>query len=181
MSLVFFWNATIYLLVRNTRLRPLSTVLGFLLPLVIPALLLLALNLYSSDSTSSRLVNTSRLSTVLGILKAAPGWWEWVLRTSSPIFTILEGISTLLCIQAVSRFSLRRIEKSRAPDVLQLVFLVAAAGIYVVSAYFLWEVSSSRCEKGRPKLILIFRSLTTRYPTGSALLSSESPSPASSS
>ncbi|ORY78032.1 ICE2-domain-containing protein [Leucosporidium creatinivorum] len=139
MSLVFFWNATIYLLVRNTRLRPLSTVLSFLLPLVIPALLLLALNLYSSDSTSSRLVNTSRLSTVWSILKAAPGWWEWVLRTSSPIFTILEGISTLLCIQAVSRFSLRRIEQSRAPDVLQLVFLVAAAGVYVVSAYFLWE------------------------------------------
>lgn len=57
------------------------------------------------------------------------------------MFTILEGISTLLCIQAVSRFSLSRIERSRAPDMLQLVFLVLAAGVYVLSAYFLWEVS----------------------------------------
>lgn len=143
MSIVFFWTATVYLLVRNTRLRPLSTVLSFLQPLVIPALLLLALNLYSADSTSSRIASKSRLAAVWGVLKQAPGWWEWLLRTSSPVFTILEGISTLLCIQAVSRFSLRRIERSRAPDVLQLLFLVCAAGIYVVSAYFLWEVSCS--------------------------------------
>lgn len=140
MSIVFFWSATLYLFVRNTSLRPLSTAISFMQPLVIPALLLLALNLYSSDSTSTRLVSSSKLASLWGVLKEAPGWWEWLLRTSSPVFTILEGISTLLCIQALSRFSIRRIEKSRAPDSLQLLVLVLAAGVYVVSAYFLWEV-----------------------------------------
>ncbi|KAI5477154.1 ICE2 family protein [Pseudohyphozyma bogoriensis] len=48
-------------------------------------------------------------------------------------------MSTLLCIQAVSRFSKDRIENSRSPDVLQLVFLILSAGVYVGSAYFLWE------------------------------------------
>lgn len=114
-------------------------------PFVIPALLLLALNLYSSDTTSTRLVSSSKLASLWSVLKQAPGWWEWLLRTSSPVFTILEGISTLLCIQALSRFSIRRIEKSRAPDSLQLLVLVLAAGVYVVSAYFLWEVSWISC------------------------------------
>lgn len=34
-----------------------------------------------------------------------------------------------------------RIDRSRAPDLLQLLVLVLAAGVYVGSAYFLWEVS----------------------------------------
>ncbi|KAM0786673.1 hypothetical protein ACM66B_002121 [Microbotryomycetes sp. NB124-2] len=140
LSLDFFWTATVYLIVRNTRLRSLSTLLAVLQPLLIPALLLLALNLYSTEQTTpSKFLSHPQLAGLWNVLKQTPGWWEWVLRTSSPTFTILEGISTLLCIQAFSRFSIRRIQRSRAPDVLQLVFLVLAAGVYVISAYFLWE------------------------------------------
>lgn len=135
LSITFSITATSYLITRNTRLRPLSTFLALFQPLAIPALLLLALNLYSSD----RLLARSELSTFWYILKQAPGWWETILRTSSPVFTILEGLSTLLCIQAISRFSKARIERSRMPDVLSLVFLIGAAGVYVGSAYFLWE------------------------------------------
>lgn len=139
LSITFSITATSYLITRNTRLRPLSTFLALFQPLAIPALLLLALNLYSSD----RLLARSELSTFWYILKQAPGWWETILRTSSPVFTILEGLSTLLCIQAISRFSKARIERSRMPDVLSLVFLIGAAGVYVGSAYFLWEVRKS--------------------------------------
>jgi hypothetical protein len=121
LSLLFGFNATAYLIVRNTRLRPLSTVISsFVIPFAIPALLLLSLNLYSTDRTSSttRFPSSSQLSSLWSVVRQAPGWWEWVLRTSSPVFTILEGISTLLCIQAVSRFSVRRIENSRVSGVL---------------------------------------------------------------
>lgn len=68
-----------------------------------------------------------------------------MLRTSSPLFVILEGMSTLLCIQALSRFSMSRIDNSRTPDLLQFSLLIAAAGVYVSSAYFLYEVSEA-CE-----------------------------------
>ncbi|KAK4047349.1 hypothetical protein OIO90_006208 [Microbotryomycetes sp. JL221] len=142
LSLDFFWNATVYLIVRNTRLRPISTLLSLLQPVIIPALLLLALNLYSNEQDVSSSTTPSRLlisNTTWSWLRQIPDWWEWILRTSSPMFTILEGISTLLCIQALSRFSVKRIQTSRAPDMLQLLVLVLAAGVYVISAYFLWE------------------------------------------
>lgn len=161
LSLFFAFYATFHLFTRNTRLQHLSTAVSFLQNFFIPALLLLTLNLYSSDrALSPRLPSSSQLSTIWNFVRQAPGWWEVVLRTSSPMFVILEGVSTLLgpshfgiawlefasltynaVIQAISRFSMSRIEHSRNPDLLQLVFLVAAALVYVVSAYFLWEVS----------------------------------------
>ncbi|SCV70360.1 BQ2448_1754 [Microbotryum intermedium] len=138
---LFTWNATIYLLVRNTSLRPLSTLLSaIVVPLLIPALLLLSLNLYSSDRPT--LPKNNVLEPLWSVLRLTPAWWEKLLGASSPIFTIMEGIATLLCIQAVSRFSLRRIAASRTPDVLQLFILVLAALVYVIGAYFLWHVST---------------------------------------
>ena len=60
------------------------------------------------------------------------------------MFVLLEGLSTLLCIQQLGRLSVQSIERSRVPDIMQLVYLVAAAGVYVISAYFLYEVSLVR-------------------------------------
>lgn len=45
--------------------------------------------------------------------------------------------------QAISRFSSRRIARSRTPDLLQLCFLVLSALIYVTSAYFLYAAYQS--------------------------------------
>lgn len=139
-------QATTHLLTRNTILRPLSTVLTFVQPFVVPALLLLALNLYSKEASITQVLrgeSTPVMNAVWKVLIRAPHWWETILRTSSPLFTILEGLSTLLCIQSFSRFSMNRIEKSRAPDMLQVLFLFGAAVVYVCSAYFLYEVSLS--------------------------------------
>ncbi|KAL8277695.1 hypothetical protein RQP46_009968 [Phenoliferia psychrophenolica] len=135
LSVIFAFQATIHLITRNTRLRPLARFFTILQPLLIPTILLLTLNLYS-DSHSSF---SPKPNVYLAALRNAPRYWEIVLRTSSPLFVILEGMSTLLCIQAFSRFSMDRIEQSRSPDLLQLVFLTSSAIVYVLSAYFLWE------------------------------------------
>lgn len=136
LSVIFAFQATIHLITRNTRLRPLARFFTLLQPLLIPSILLVTLNLYSDAA------GPARLGSHLAFLRQAPHYWEVVLRTSSPLFVILEGMSTLLCIQAFSRFSMDRIEQSRSPDLLQLVFLTSSAIVYVLSAYFLWEVSS---------------------------------------
>ncbi|KAM0752698.1 ICE2-domain-containing protein [Meredithblackwellia eburnea MCA 4105] len=137
LSVTFAFQATVHLVTRNTRLRPLSRTLTILQPLLIPIILLITLNIYSGSHPP--LPTTSQLSFVWSILRQLPGWWETALRTSSPLFVILEGMSTLLCIQALSRFSMRKIQQSASPDLLQLVFLIASALVYVLSAYFLWE------------------------------------------
>ncbi|BGP50771.1 hypothetical protein JCM10450v2_006697 [Rhodotorula kratochvilovae] len=159
LTVSFGASATLHLTVRNTKLRPLSTVLAWLSPLLIPALLLLTLNLYSNSPSVSpslrekilhphsssaapahpSLPSSPLYESLASFASAAPSAWERVLRTSSPVFTILEGLCTLLCIQAVSRFSIARIDNSRSPDLLKMLVLIIAAGIYVVSAYFLWE------------------------------------------
>ncbi|KAG0660359.1 hypothetical protein C6P46_004659 [Rhodotorula mucilaginosa] len=143
LTLSFACSATLHLCVRtNTRWRPLSTLVAWLQPLVIPALLLLTLNLYSTSSTGEATLAVSdedRHPAWLDHVRAAPSYWERLLRTSSPVFVILEGLCTLLCIQALSRFSLGRIQASRAPDLFRMGSLILAAGVYVASAYFLWE------------------------------------------
>ncbi|TNY18308.1 ICE2-domain-containing protein [Rhodotorula diobovata] len=161
LTVSFAISATLHLVVRNTKLRPVSTLLAWLSPLLIPALLLLTLNLYSTPSPASASVAHSLRDKVLhphassppapsapslplsdslvAVARAAPSAWERVLRHSSPVFTILEGLSTLLCIQAVSRFTVARVDAGRSPDLLRMLVLIVAAGVYVISAYFLWE------------------------------------------
>ncbi|GJN93524.1 hypothetical protein Rhopal_006581-T1 [Rhodotorula paludigena] len=162
LTVSFGVSATLHLIVRNTKLKPLSTLFAWLTPLLIPALLLLTLNLYSTSPAASaslkdRILHATHPSpsspgtpspsspssplsaTLLSLARSAPSAWERVLRTSSPVFVILEGLCTLLCIQAVSRFTIARIETTRSPDLLKMLVLIAAAGIYVGSAYFLWE------------------------------------------
>uniref|UniRef100_A0A0K3C831 BY PROTMAP: gi/472583985/gb/EMS21601.1/ ICE2 family protein [Rhodosporidium toruloides NP11] gi/647400374/emb/CDR45769.1/ RHTO0S11e04566g1_1 [Rhodosporidium toruloides] n=1 Tax=Rhodotorula toruloides TaxID=5286 RepID=A0A0K3C831_RHOTO len=157
LTLSFGLSATLHLIVRNTRLRLLSTSFAWLQPLLIPCLLLLTLNLYSSSAlpppslkdkilhsaaTAQQLPTTPSsnfYASLVSLARAAPSYWERFLRTSSPVFVILEGLCTLLCIQAVSRFTIARIEGSRSPDLLKMLVLVISAVLYVGSAYFLWE------------------------------------------
>lgn len=178
LTLSFGFSATLHLAVKNTRLRPLSTCVAWSQPLVIPALLLLTLNLYSSPSSTSSFDPTATAmigdkllrrplaaantrfgstasslpipaaETLFAYARASPFHWERLLRTLSPVFVILEGLCTLLCIQAMSRFTLARVETSQSPDLARMAVLIVAAGVYVASAYFLWEVSErarARC------------------------------------
>ncbi|GAA5864256.1 hypothetical protein JCM8547_001309 [Rhodosporidiobolus lusitaniae] len=166
LTVSFGFSATLHLVTRNTRLRPLSKMISALQPFLIPVLLLLTLNLYSSSPTASPtlrerltqhhssssssstspassyladLTSTPFFHSLVSLARAAPSYWEKILRTSSPLFTILEGLCTLLCIQSVSRFTLARIDDSRSPDLLKMGVLIVAAVLYVGSAYFLYE------------------------------------------
>ncbi|GAA5881504.1 hypothetical protein JCM16303_005681 [Sporobolomyces ruberrimus] len=164
LTLSFGFSATLHLLVRNTRLKPLSTTLSLLQPFLVPALLLLTLNLYSTDtalpnsstpstlrdkllytqhhqpSPSSNDLPFSSSPLLLSFLSSAPTNWSKILRTLSPIFVILEGLCTLLCIQKVSRFTQSKIETSRRySDFLRLGVLVASSVVYVGDFWFLFE------------------------------------------
>lgn len=106
------------------------------------------------------------------LARRVPPWWHTFLRLSSPAFSLLEGIATLLVIQVVGSFSRWMIARSlsrRPPaptrsyfawvqtlvstltsaEFLQLFFLLASAFIYVVSALALY-VSFEGATRNRP-------------------------------
>jgi hypothetical protein len=106
------------------------------------------------------------------LARNVPPWWHTLLRLSSPAFSLLEGIATLLVIQVVGSFSRWLIARSlnrRPPtprssyfswipalltsltsaEFLQLFFLLVAALIYVISALALY-VSFEGATRNRP-------------------------------
>jgi hypothetical protein len=106
------------------------------------------------------------------LARNVPPWWHMLLRLSSPVFSLLEGIATLLVIQVVGSFSRWLIARSlnrRPPtprssyfswipallsslssaEFLQLFFLLGAALIYVCSALALY-VSFEGATRNRP-------------------------------
>ncbi|CEH12974.1 hypothetical protein CBOM_00924 [Ceraceosorus bombacis] len=103
------------------------------------------------------------------LARAVPPWWHTLLRWSSPAFSLLEGISTLLVIQvlgSLSRYiiaaslssppSPRRKWLSWLPSFglggaegWQLLFLVSAAFVYVSSAVALY-LSFDGATRNRP-------------------------------
>ncbi|GAA5934943.1 Ice2p [Sporobolomyces koalae] len=173
LTFAFGFAATLHLLVRNTRLKPISTALSLLQPLLVPALLLLTLNLYSTEDAltpspaslrskilhphaqTAAAVPAAHIASPLlhSILESAPAHWSTILRTLSPIFVILEGLCTLLCIQRVSRFTLARIENSKSPDFMRLGVLVLASAVYVGNFWFLFESYGSVSDKISATLI----------------------------
>lgn len=95
------------------------------------------------------------------LARNVPPWWHMFLRFSSPVFSLLEGIATLLVIQVVGSFSRWLIARSlnrRPPtpqpsyfswfpalissltsaEFLQIFFLLIAALVYVCSALALY-------------------------------------------
>lgn len=150
LTVSFGASATLHLAVRNTRWKPVSTAWSVVVqPLVvIPASLLLTLNLYSNDHHPKQhplaLDMISSWSPLLvSVASTAPRQWANVLATLSPVFVLLEGLCTLLCIQSVSRFASSKIESSRtySGDLMRLGTLVLSSVVYVANFWFLFEVS----------------------------------------
>lgn len=136
-SLAVYYSAhsTAYLIFRNTRFVLVSKLYGLLQNLVIPSFLLIWLNIYSideSDATGNLKLGSNHTS-VARILSL----WESILNWSTPVFVLLEGISTLLCIQSVGQISRYIVEAKN--ESYSFVFLVLSAVIYVGSTYFLFD------------------------------------------
>ncbi|KAA1081084.1 hypothetical protein PGT21_029019 [Puccinia graminis f. sp. tritici] len=134
-SLALYYSAlsTLYLIFRNTRFAFVSKVFGLLQNLVIPTFLLFWLNIYSPDE-SKNIGNPILASNLIGRMLSL---WEVVLTWSTPVFVLLEGISTLLCIQSVGQISRYLVEAKN--ESYSFVFLVLSAAVYVGSAYFLFD------------------------------------------
>lgn len=125
----YFLQSTLDLLLRSTRLHRLSRILSPIQVLAVPALLLVSLNLYHAPPTSAQKYGY--------ILTSVPGAWEAILKALTPLFTLLEGVSTLLVIQALGQVSKYLIEERS--ESYQFIFLISSAATYVASAFFLYD------------------------------------------
>jgi len=85
-----------------------------------PFLLLVCFNLFSQS--------------VNPLLLSLASWWGTVLTLSSPLFIILESISSLLVAQKLGQVGRELVGEGEA---YQFVFLIASAVAYVVSAWWI--------------------------------------------
>ena len=144
---LFYWAySTIHLLTRNTSLRSLFSFLACFQPLVIAALLLFTLSLHSPHSTLLQSRQT---------LQQLAQIWRTTLLKSSPLFYIAEAIASLICVQAISRYSSHSIAASSNPDLLQLLWLTFASGVYVFSSYFLYGAYEATSDPSTATLLAI--------------------------
>ncbi|BEJ13408.1 hypothetical protein CspHIS471_0305820 [Cutaneotrichosporon sp. HIS471] len=99
LSLLFtlhhFGYSTLRLLLKNTLFAPLITVLSFFSPLISGLCVLLTFYYYITPPENSRFGHV--------LVNVLPYLYASVLRWVSPLFTLIEGISTLLVIQITGR------------------------------------------------------------------------------
>ena len=91
-----------------------------------PFLLLVCFNIFSQS--------------VNPLLLSLASWWGTILTLSSPLFIILEGLSSLLVAQKLGQVGRDLVGKGEA---YQFVLLIASAVAYVVSAWWIVAVSAS--------------------------------------
>ena len=90
-----FIYSTLRLLLKNTPLAPLISILSFLSPAISSSLVLLTFYYYLHPPPPS---GASHI-----LVAILPKAYATVLRWVSPLFTLLEGISTLLVVQVAGR------------------------------------------------------------------------------
>ncbi|OKL60538.1 hypothetical protein UA08_04310 [Talaromyces atroroseus] len=130
--------------------------------LIVPALLIWSLNLFSVDSKSrndrtSRWLDTYSLkgsgagqnqvawddasTWTFGLMESLTiGSWDKLLRWSSPFFQLVEGFCSLLVIQAAGQITRWLVNRSGGGDTWLITLLVLSASIISSSVYFLWRV-----------------------------------------
>lgn len=131
LSLLFiihhFLYSTLRLLLKNTSFAPLITILSFLSPFISTSLVLVTLYFYLHPPSTAPWSPSHVLVDVLPYLYAS------ILRWVSPLFTLLEGISTLLVVQMAGRVGkgwADEEDKDEGIEWRSLLGLVAAALVY---------------------------------------------------
>lgn len=89
-----------------------------------PFLLLVCFNIFSQS--------------VNPLLLSLASWWGTILTLSSPLFIILESVSSLLVVQKLGQVGRDLVGKG---EVYQFVLLIVSAVAYVVSAWWIVAVS----------------------------------------
>ncbi|ODQ67288.1 ICE2-domain-containing protein [Nadsonia fulvescens var. elongata DSM 6958] len=132
--------STLRIVSRRTRFRHLTGSIYFLQHLVIPALLIVYLNIFNSTSTSSSSSSTA-------ISTPSPGaelWarivypWELFITNSTPLFVISEGFCTLLLIQSAGQVSRYLVNKKS--DSWMIVLLFSSSSVLSSAFYFLYRM-----------------------------------------
>ncbi|GFZ44750.1 hypothetical protein JCM24511_02475 [Saitozyma sp. JCM 24511] len=136
LSLLFtlhhFLYSTLRLVLKNTLLAPLISFLSFISPLISSLCILLTLYYHlhppSAPPTTALLPSPAHL-----LVNVLPYLYAAVLRWVSPLFTLLEGISTLLVIQVAGRVGKGWADEEEREEGVEwrgIVGLVAAALVY---------------------------------------------------
>ncbi|WRT63310.1 uncharacterized protein IL334_000215 [Kwoniella shivajii] len=131
-SLHHFLYSTLRLCFKNTPLAPIISILSFLSPFISASLILLTLYWYLTPPTATS--NSIFPPFAHYLVNVLPFAYAQILRWVSPLFTLLEGISTLLVVQVVGRVGKGWADEEEKDDGgiewRSLVGLVVAALVY---------------------------------------------------
>lgn len=102
--------------------------------LLIPSLLTLFLSVF--QSTNINLLKNENLLYYKFVLKP----WKFFIQNSTPLFTMLEGLCTILAIQSIGQtFNWLKYNKSES---WVIISLLSSGGIITTSLYFLYRIYS---------------------------------------
>lgn len=139
-----FAASTIRLATKGTPLGSITSLIGLLNPFVTPALFLVTLHYHlrpaTKPSPEALLPSPSYILTEI-----LPYFYAATLRWVSPLFTLLEGISTLLVVQVAGRAGKGWAddeEKEEGMEWRSMLALVVAAGVYSAGLLGAYKVSS---------------------------------------
>lgn len=151
MTLHHFIYSTLRLLLKNTAAAPLISLLSLLSPWITTSCILLTLYFYLHPPPIPSL--TTPAASVLGFLPSPahllvnvlPYLYASVLRFVSPLFTLLEGICTLLVVQVAGRVGKDWADEEEKAETgvewRSLAGLIAAALIYAAGLAGVVKVS----------------------------------------
>jgi hypothetical protein len=143
LTLHHIFYSTLRLFLKNTPLAPLISILSFLSPTITSSLFLLTFYFHlhpPAPSASTALIP----SPVYTLVEVLPVVYAKILRVVSPLFTLLEGVSTLLVIQVAGRVGKGWADEEEKEEgglewrslgalvLAALVYSVGLAGVYKV-------------------------------------------------
>ncbi|KAI5784632.1 ICE2-domain-containing protein [Geopyxis carbonaria] len=118
---------------------------------VIPGLLIYALNKFSDDEEGGSVAPLGRVNGGVeghgngvdrtAVDKLTIGPWDHFLTVSTPIFQLAEGFCSLLVIQAGGQISRWLVNRTKS-DTWMIGLLVMSGSIISSSMYFLWRITS---------------------------------------
>lgn len=136
-TLHHFLYSTLRLLLKNTPFAPLISLLSFSSPSITASCVALTLYFHLNPPSTgpSSVVPGVGYGVRYALVELLPYWYANILRFVSPLFTLGEGIATLLVIQVAGRVGKGWTDEDQADEGgvewRSLVGLVLAAGLYV--------------------------------------------------
>ncbi|QSL65007.1 hypothetical protein MERGE_002311 [Pneumocystis wakefieldiae] len=129
LEVLYFFICFLSILKKNRKIRPFVQIIALGQFLMVPSLMI-----YFLDTVSEKSAPSSFMRICVRI-------WLALLTRSTPIFTLLEGFSSLLVIQAVGQFV--RWIVNNCSDSWMIFLLSGSGGIFSASFYFLYQIYTS--------------------------------------